>query len=100
MPVFVSEQFGSSWLINDTSNSWKGTSASAAIFRATSISYARKVLLGPEQAGRGILSTREAYQSGFFFMFHIFLVFSTWFSKHTEKETFLFGCKDTFFVDN
>ena len=38
MPVFVSEQFGSSWLINDTSNSWKGTSASAAIFRATSIS--------------------------------------------------------------
>lgn len=60
--------------------------------------YAGKVLLGPEQASRGVLPAGEAYQSGFL-MFHIFLVFSTWFSKHTEKETFLFGCKDTSLIE-
>ena len=52
-----------------------------------------KLLLGPEQACRRILSTRETNHSGISFFFHRFLVFNTWFSKHTETTTAVSGTK-------
>lgn len=50
------------------------------------------MLLGPEQAGGGILSTGEAYQSGIL-MFHIFLVLYVVQQAHGKGNVPL-RCKD------
>jgi hypothetical protein len=54
--------------------------------------YAFKVLLGPKQAGGGILPTGEAYQSGIL-MFHIFLVLYVVQQAHGKGNVPL-RCKD------
>jgi len=50
----------------------------------------REMLFGPKQTSGRILSAGKAYHCSFFFL-HKILVFNTWFSKHTEKKTILFG---------
>ena len=56
------------------------------------------MLLCPEQAGRGVLSTGEAYQSGFL-MFHIFLVLYVVQQAHGKGDV-PFRRKDTFLIEN